>query len=44
MNINTELKPADKDHWQLNINGVTMGIWERSQLRHLIEVIDNTIS
>lgn len=41
--INIELKEQDKDHWKLLINGVDMGTWERSQLRHLIQEIDNTI-
>ena len=44
MNIKTELKPVREDYWHLFINGVDMGVWERSQFRHLIEVIDNTIS
>ncbi len=43
MNINTELKPQDKDHYRMIINGVDMGIWERSQLRQHMESIDNAI-
>lgn len=43
MNIRTELKPQDKDHYKLVINGLDMGTWERSQLRQLIQDIDNTI-
>ena len=38
-----ELKEVHKDHYQLFLNGTNTGVWERSQLRHLIEVIDNTI-
>lgn len=38
-----EVKPTEKDHYNLVINGVILGEWERSDLRHLIEVIDNSI-
>ena len=31
------------DYYDLSINGVILGTWERSDLRHLIEVIDNAI-
>jgi hypothetical protein len=43
MNIKTELKPVHKDHYHLFINAVDLGVWERSQLRQLIEGIDNVI-
>ena len=44
MNINTDLKPTEhKDYYALSINGVKLGTWERSQLRQLIEDIDNVI-
>lgn len=44
MNINTDLKPTEhKDYYELSINGVKLGTWERSQLRQLIEDIDNVI-
>jgi|TARA_R110000803_G_scaffold207364_1_gene275260 hypothetical protein len=43
MNITTELKPIHKDHYTLIINGMIVGTFERSQLRQLIEEIDNTI-
>jgi hypothetical protein len=46
MNINVEIKPdpnKGNDYRNLFINGVNLGTWERSQLRHLIEVIDNDI-
>lgn len=38
-----DLKEVSKDHYQLFLNGSNAGVWERSDLRHLIEVIDNTI-
>jgi len=43
MNIATEIKNVHKDHYHLFINGVDMGVWERSQLRQLLEDIDNAI-
>jgi hypothetical protein len=45
MNISTNLKPdpSSEDHYTLSINGVKLGVWERSQLRQLIEDIDNVI-
>ena len=44
MYINIEVKKTDrKDYFKFNINGVKLGEWERSGLRHLIEVIDNKI-
>jgi hypothetical protein len=44
MYINIELKKTErKDYFKLLINGVNLGEWERSDLRHLIEVIDNKI-
>lgn len=38
-----ELKETHKDHYQLFVNGMNTGILEKSQLRYLIEVIDNII-
>ena len=39
-----EIKENDaKDYYDLSINGVTLGSWERSDLRHLIQEIDNVI-
>ena len=44
MNINTQIKPTEnKDYYELSINGVKLGVWERSQLRQLIEDVDNVI-
>lgn len=44
MYINIELKKAErKDYFKFNINGVKLGEWERSELRQLIETIDNKI-
>jgi len=38
-----EIEDVSKDHFQLKIAGSNAGIWERSELRNLIEVIDNKI-
>ena len=35
------IKQVDKDHYELDVKGINLGIFERSELRHLIEVIDN---
>lgn len=44
MYINIEVKDSErKDYYKFLINGVNLGEWERSELRHLIEVIDNKI-
>jgi len=44
MYINIEVKDSErKDHYKFLINGVNLGEWERSDLRYLIEVIDNKI-
>lgn len=44
MNNTIEINQAEeKDHHNLAINGVKLGKWELSQLRHLIETIDNAI-
>lgn len=44
MYINIELKKAErKDYFKFLINGVNLGEWERSELRHLIETIDNKL-
>ena len=44
MYINIEVKDTErKDYYKFLINGVNLGEWERSDLRHLIEVIDNKI-
>ena len=32
-----------KDLFDVNINGVILGTWDTSQLRYLIEVVDNKI-
>ena len=43
MYINIEIKKAErKDYYKFSINGVKLE-WERSELRQLIEVIDNKI-
>lgn len=45
MNIKTELKadPTAEDYFILTINGVKLGTWEQSQVRQLIEDLDNLI-
>ena len=44
MNINTELKKTEhKNYFELTINGVKLGTWEQSQVRQLIEDLDNLI-
>jgi len=44
MYINIEVKDTErKDYYKFLINGVNLGEWERSESRHLIEVIDNKI-
>jgi hypothetical protein len=45
MYLNIELKKSErKDFYHFNINGMKMGEWEKGDLRHLIEVIDNEIT
>ena len=34
----------EKDHYILTISGVNLGRFERSELRYLIETIDNNIN
>tara|TARA_R110002050_G_scaffold291510_1_gene446024 strand:- start:46 stop:306 length:261 start_codon:yes stop_codon:yes gene_type:complete len=34
---------VSKQHYKIEINGVVLGILERSELRHLIEKLDNAI-
>lgn len=29
-----------EDHYKIKINGVDLGEWEKSQIRHFIEVLD----
>lgn len=44
MYINIEIKDTErKDYYKLVINGVKLGEWEKSELRYLIEKIDNKI-
>lgn len=33
----------DKEHFLLKINGVKMGVWNLSQMRHFIQITDNVI-
>tara|TARA_B110000971_G_C19740662_1_gene377376 strand:+ start:119 stop:247 length:129 start_codon:yes stop_codon:yes gene_type:complete len=42
--MNVEIKDTDqKDYYNLLIDGLDLGSYERSDLRHLIETIDNKI-
>ena len=44
MNITTDLrKTKHDDYFELSINGVKLGTWEQSQVRQLIEDLDNLI-
>ena len=44
MNIKTELKKTETpDYYELCINCDKLGIWEQSQVRQLIEDLDNLI-
>lgn len=36
-------KRLDKETFNLKINGVDMGNWNQSQMRHLIQITDNAI-
>lgn len=38
-----QLDKSKKDHFNLAINGIELGEFERSQLRHLIQQIDNKL-
>ena len=38
-----EITASKKDHYYLTINKIKLGEFERSDLRHLIEKIDNQI-
>jgi phage anti-repressor protein len=43
--LNVSVKPAEgiKDYYSLVINGQLIGIYERSELRHAIAIIDQAI-
>ena len=38
-----EAKQIQPDYWEIRVNGVEFGVWETSQIRHLIEVLDDII-
>ena len=40
---NTKCIEVRKDYYLLIINDISLGEFERSQLRHILEVIDNAI-
>jgi hypothetical protein len=41
--MDIEITDSKKDHYYLTINKIKLGEFERSDLRHLIEKIDNQI-
>lgn len=43
--IETKIKETkNKDYYKLTINGFHMGVFERSDIRHMIEQLDNAIN
>jgi len=40
---NTKCIAVRKDYYLLIVNDISLGEFERSQLRHILEVIDNAI-
>ena len=40
---NTKCIAVRKDYYLLIVNDISLGEFERSELRHIIEVIDNAI-
>lgn len=36
-----EVFNTKEDHYKIKINGIDLGEWEKSQIRHFIEVLDN---
>jgi len=40
---NTKCIEVRKDYYLLIVNDISLGEFERSELRHIIEVIDNAI-
>lgn len=38
-----EWKRIDNEHFKLKLNGVDLGTWHLSQMRHFIQVTDNAI-
>jgi hypothetical protein len=44
MNNHISIKPTgEKDYYDIRVNGVSFGTWERSDIRHLITELDNAI-
>jgi len=42
---NVIIVPArKKDHFHLNISGRYMGMWEKSELRNLIDTVDTVVN
>ena len=38
------VKAQKKDHYHININGRYLGMWERSELRSLINTVDAVVN
>lgn len=38
-----EAKPVQEDYWEIRVNGVEFGVWETSQIRHLIGFLDDLV-
>lgn len=38
-----KIEKTDKDYFVINISGVNLGKFERSDIRHIIEQMDNAI-
>ncbi len=41
---NVKVEYHSKHEYEISIGGLKLGIWERSELRELIEIIDNKIN
>lgn len=42
-NFEIERAEGSKDHFSMKINGVDMGVWEKSELRHFMGKIDEKV-
>ena len=42
-NSQVTITPLEKDHFNVHVNMIWMGRFERSELRHIIEQLDNAI-
>lgn len=44
MDKKTKIVEVSKDTFEIQVRGINLGIFERSQARHLIEQLDNAVS